>query len=175
MVLGLRRAVDVDAWASFAVTRGRYDTATVVLDNLIKARPNDAVTRRFAAGMLASIGHLRGRLTEAAERQGMMRELAGQLGNRGAVYNAHLDEPYRDLWYRGDLDRGKQAINRLTRTPSFDSPPPGQRNYPRLLTLYALAQDSVRARQMYRAWERIPRSGPPDRVAHHVISRSWQW
>jgi eukaryotic-like serine/threonine-protein kinase len=153
--------------AGFAATRGQYDTAATILDSLIKARPNDAATRRAAAGVLTSISHTRGRLIEAADRQRMMRELAGQLGNRGAAYNAMLDEPFRDVWFRGNLDRGKLAIDRITASPFFDSLPPGQRNYPRLLTLYALAGDSVRAREMFSAWERLPRGAAADPIVRH--------
>jgi tetratricopeptide (TPR) repeat protein/TolB-like protein len=148
--------------ATHAIVRGRYDSATMVLDSLIAARPNDAATRRNAAGALAALGHLRGQLKAAAERQSMTRALAGQLGNRQAAYNAQLDEPFRDLWYRGDVARGKEALDRITATPGFDSLPPGQRNYPRLVTMYSLAGDATHAREMYRGWERIPRSAPID-------------
>jgi tetratricopeptide (TPR) repeat protein len=98
-----------------------------------------------------------------------MRELAVQLGNPGAAYNAKLDDPFRELWHRGNVVGGKRAVDRLTASPLFDSLPPGQRNYPRLLTLYAIAGDSARAREMFRAWERLPRAGANPVVRHRIL------
>ena len=155
--------------AGLAVARGQYDTAEAVFDSLVRARPNDAATRRTASGGLANLADLRGRLVEAAERQRMMRDLAVQLGNRPAAFNAQLDEPFRDLWFRGDVARGKAAVDRITGSAQFDSLPPGQRNYPRLLLLYALAGDSVRAREMFQAWDRISRVGPNQVLQHRVL------
>ena len=157
--------------AGLAVARGQYDTAAAVFDSLVRARPNDAATRRTAAGALANLADLRGRLVEATERQRVMRDLAAQLGNLGAVHNAQLDEPFRDIWFRGNLARGKATLDRITASVQLDSLPPGQRNYPRLVMLYALAGDSVRAREMFRAWERLPRGGgtPANQIARHRI------
>jgi tetratricopeptide (TPR) repeat protein/tRNA A-37 threonylcarbamoyl transferase component Bud32 len=134
--------------------RGRFDSASTVMDSLRRARPNDLTTQNSAQFVLGTISLLRGRLGEGLRWLRQSNELSLQLGNRNAPLHSVLDSALVDAWYRGDARRALEVIERAVRLHPLDSLPPSERPFERLVQLYSLAGRPDLAKPMVDAFDR---------------------
>jgi tetratricopeptide (TPR) repeat protein len=133
--------------------RGQHDSASMVVDSLMKARANDAATQRAGLNILGDIARLRGQIRESERLVQQARQSAAAAGNVQAPLNAALDVADNDAWFRGEKERALRAIERALVEHPLDSLPETVRPYPRLLYLYTIAGRPDLAKTMLKRFE----------------------
>jgi serine/threonine-protein kinase len=146
---------EVEWWAiQFVASSGAYGQAEARARALRGRLGQEPYWRQWTGGTLAALAALRGRVDEAAE---FMREAM-----RGAEDDADIRAYYGwagqialyEIRYKGRPQRALQEMERALHRFPLDSTAPLDRPYLTLATVYALAGQAGRSREILKEYER---------------------
>ncbi|HET8622879.1 MAG TPA: tetratricopeptide repeat protein, partial [Gemmatimonadales bacterium] len=144
---------------ALAVERGEYDSAAAVVRRMRAARPESVELQRVAAGQLAGLATVQGRLGEADAQLARLIELNAEGGRPETALFFDMVRAGIELWFRGNNTRAlQQADAALRRRPlaGFD---PRDRPYLGLAIFFAEADRPDRARALLNEYDRLVPEG----------------
>jgi tetratricopeptide (TPR) repeat protein/tRNA A-37 threonylcarbamoyl transferase component Bud32 len=142
-----------------AVQRGVYDTAGAMVRRLQESRPESVELQRLAAGQLAGLAAVEGRLNEADAQLARLIELNAESGRPETALFFDMVRAGIELWFRGNTARAvQQAEAALRRRPlaGFDV---RDRPYLGIAVFFAEAGRPDRARALLNEYDRTVPEG----------------
>jgi serine/threonine protein kinase/tetratricopeptide (TPR) repeat protein len=159
---------DYEAHVAFlASIRGQYDSAGRVLRRVAEStRPT--ADRALAAGMLAALDRVQGRLADAYRRDEASAELEG---TQVAALRAGLNQAAADVYVVPNGRRAAKRLASLLSSRTFAAVPVTDRPYDEIAFLYAMAGEAARATGLFDEGERVLRAAGA--AGEYVLRQRW--
>jgi eukaryotic-like serine/threonine-protein kinase len=130
------------------VARGQFDSL-VAATTRMTTEP-DPTARLVGYRVLRSTAMERGQLARVAAADSGLSVLAAT-GHLAPEFS--LATALTDILFRGDPERGLQRLEAIVTSAEWNATSPGDRNYPKVVELFARAGKPDRARAMLAAWQ----------------------
>jgi tetratricopeptide (TPR) repeat protein len=143
----------------FGWSRGQYDSVGAQMARL-ESRITEPTVRAVSVTFEADLARLRGKLGDAKRQTDRSIDLAAQAGMRGALLHRTVWEALDAAWFLGDGARATHLLDDALARDPIDKLSMTEAPYVLIVTAYALAGRSDRARGLLSEWEIRRRTAP---------------